>query len=383
MDIENWRSLDFLGYDNYSVSDKGRVRNNKSGRILDRRSNSPGYRVVILRDRKSKPHDERVSRLVLLAFVGYPPNTSMTCDHINRNIKDNSLSNLRWATREEQIKNSSNSTITNEHLYIPIAQYSPEGYLIKVWPSRASAARGLNLDDRGISKAQTDNNIYGGFYWKNTPNNTYLADEIWKPMIDPRFYDYYVSSYGRVLTRARNITYGTSCDGYKLIAVKFNGRYISRKVHCLVIEAFYGPSNLIVNHKDGNKSNNHISNLEYVTYSENVKHAYKLGLIKNRYKPVVQCTLDNKPIVIYKSIKTALDKNKISSLVPVLSRRTHTCAGYKWYYLEDLCSVDSDEHKSIVSRFDNSGIIMVNDFLDKIKQPVNQYNNDDFIFIEI
>ena len=67
-------------------------------------------------------------------------------------------------------------------------------------------------------------------------------------------------------------------NGYLLFA--YNGkRYY---VHRLVMETFEGPlpEGLCTNHKDGNKENNSIENLEYVTYSENLKHAYDNGLTK-------------------------------------------------------------------------------------------------------
>lgn len=58
------------------------------------------------------------------------------------------------------------------------------------------------------------------------------------------------------------------------------GHQRARRVHILVAEAFIGPrpEGLQLNHKDGNKINNHWSNLEYVTASENSTHAVKMGL---------------------------------------------------------------------------------------------------------
>ena len=57
-----------------------------------------------------------------------------------------------------------------------------------------------------------------------------------------------------------------------------------RTVHSLVAECFIGdrPYKYTVNHKDGNKLNNNIDNLEYLSYSENVKHAYDNGLASTK-----------------------------------------------------------------------------------------------------
>lgn len=68
-------------------------------------------------------------------------------------------------------------------------------------------------------------------------------------------------------------------DGYLKCALPTNGKLKSYRVHRLVALAFLGdPNDLEVNHKDGNKTNNKISNLEYVTHRENVIHSFRTGL---------------------------------------------------------------------------------------------------------
>ena len=83
----------------------------------------------------------------------------------------------------------------------------------------------------------------------------------------------------------RNISEYTDKDGYKKVRLS-NGDG-SRKVfsvHRLVLETFEpnpNSDNLQVNHKDGDKTNNALSNLEWVTCKENINHGYRTGLYHN------------------------------------------------------------------------------------------------------
>jgi hypothetical protein len=111
--------------------------------------------------------------------------------------------------------------------------------------------------------------------------------ESWK-QIDGLLYE--VSDLGRVRRSApgrgtfvgRIIKPNLTKGGYWNIGIgrKSGGR--TRLVHQLVAEAFLGrcPDGQEVNHKNGVKTDNHASNLEYVTRSENAKHAFRIGLCR-------------------------------------------------------------------------------------------------------
>lgn len=103
--------------------------------------------------------------------------------------------------------------------------------------------------------------------------------EIWKPLVE--FEDLYeVSSFGRVSNYRKILAIQTLPKGYKYICLKINQRQHNRLIHRLVAEAFIeNPEGKPeVNHKDGDKSNNSVSNLEWCTSSENKRHALDTGL---------------------------------------------------------------------------------------------------------
>lgn len=93
---------------------------------------------------------------------------------------------------------------------------------------------------------------------------------------------YEVDSHGNVysLVSKRFIDSGLSTKRYKRVCLTANKKHKFIDVHRLVAEAFIpNPMNLPqVNHKDGNKLNNSVENLEWCSASENMKHSYDSGL---------------------------------------------------------------------------------------------------------
>jgi len=98
--------LPIQGYPRYHVSNLGNVKNIKTDRILRLNPHSAGYKLVNLCDGINKPALKYVHKLVLTAFVPNPEK-KRCIDHIDGNRGNNTLSNLRWATYQENNFNKS------------------------------------------------------------------------------------------------------------------------------------------------------------------------------------------------------------------------------------------------------------------------------------
>ena len=124
--------------------------------------------------------------------------------------------------------------------------------------------------------------------------------EIWKDVVGYEKY-YQVSNIGRVRSNDRLIEHGNhkfikkgivlkqsfTTTGYKKVELSINKKKKSTKVHRMVLMAFEGMpvgEKNVTNHKDLNKINNNIDNLEWVTTQENVTHAIESGAWENIIK---------------------------------------------------------------------------------------------------
>lgn len=180
--------------------------------------------------------------------------------------------------------------------------------------------------------------------------------EIWLPIKDHEL-EYEVSNFGRVRSVAGVVTYkdgrkrnrigcilkpSIGTTGYYIVNI---GRGNTKKIHKLVVNAFIpNPENKrCTNHKDGNKLNNRIDNLERATHSENNQHAYDIGLKVGAFlgklgkdnpssKPVSQFTMDMDFVASFGGQCEATRITGISqaTISAALSGRLKHAGGYIW-----------------------------------------------------
>lgn len=156
-----------------------------------------------------------------------------------------------------------------------------------------------------------------GFVWNTSGNDGRFHTKDWTP------------------APPRKMRMVSDKDGYFSVFLYKNGKVARRRVHRLVAKAFLpNPDNKpIVNHKDGNKQNNHVNNLEWATISENNKHAYKelhrrLSGCADHSRPVV-CVETGVRYSMVKDAERALGVCE-SSIRGCLRGARHTAGGLHW-----------------------------------------------------
>lgn len=125
--------------------------------------------------------------------------------------------------------------------------------------------------------------------------------------------NYFVCSNGQILGKYGFLYLKQDQDGYRTVRLCSNGKFTYPRVHRLVASAFIpNPDNkLEVNHIDGDKSNNNVNNLEWCTKSENMRHAYKTGLMYKKGKRLLRHKLNISDVI---EIKNMLKSGRFTQL---------------------------------------------------------------------
>lgn len=170
--------------------------------------------------------------------------------------------------------------------------------------------KSIYLNWRGCEQHEKAKNVPPIYRNKEFAYDTPIENEIWKPI---KGFEglYEVSNMGRIKSLPREIILkqGVIVKGYLGVCLYKNKKGHSKRVHRLVAQAFLDDFDKYesVNHKDGNKQNNCVSNLEMVTAKGNTIHAKNFGLLTNDKKKIC-CVETNK---IYDSITSCAEDLKV------------------------------------------------------------------------
>ena len=210
--MEVWRDID--GYEGlYQVSSQGRIINVKTGRVLKGSTNGT-YKTILVGGRKYKRY--YLHRLVAITFIPIPDDykdfkvDELEIDHIDGDVSNNSVSNLRWCTKKENCNydlhkenlskslkgkdawNKGIKRFLSEKTYCEISkkakerlkdktkhpmynkgkivlQYSTDGVFIKSWDNVKRAAESVGCSSTLIYNCCKNKPHYktaGGYIWK-------------------------------------------------------------------------------------------------------------------------------------------------------------------------------------------------------------------------
>lgn len=163
--------------------------------------------------------------------------------------------------------------------------------------------------------------------------------EIWKPLKD--FEEYYeVSSKGKIRRlRGKILSIKALSSGYPCFSICINGKQITQRVHVAVAKTFLNETykeGFVVNHKDGNKLNNNIENLEWISVYKNNKHSINTGLKGYKATPIIQ--FDEKGNFI-KEFKSQVEAEKTTGICRkqinnCLKNKQKSAHKFMWKYKE-------------------------------------------------
>lgn len=163
----------------------------------------------------------------------------------------------------------------------------------------------------------------------------------WRPVVG---YEglYEVSNYGEVRKADGTPMKGNiNSYGYHVVSLTKNRKKKDKKVHRLVAEAFISNDfcKRTVNHKDGDRANNHVENLEWATQQEQMKHAATLPPSPVlRGTSVIQSTLDGKIVAVWANSNIAATTLGLSQMMisACCQGTAQTAYNYRWSYAGDM-----------------------------------------------
>lgn len=327
---EEWKRVNISGFsDYYMVSTMGRVYSIQR-KIIMRQKNDGGYRAVGLSLGSDKKRTIKVHKLVALTFIPLSEGRDKI-NHKDGHKDNNNVDNLEWTTQKENAQHAID-VLGVPRKGICVIQYDKLGNILGKFASIKDAASAVG------SKADSFNSLPKRFTWKK--EQEVVLDPEPEGIQLEEYMGYIITCDGKVFSRKTDkyLVLKVCPLGYYKVNISQGGNATDISVHTLVALAYLGPcptpEKREVNHKDRNKLNNNIENLEWVTRSENMIHAIATDDSYVHRRSVIQYTLDGTKLNTFNSIKEAGEALNISAkgISSACRGVQKTSGGYVWRY---------------------------------------------------
>lgn len=227
-----------------------------------------------------------VHRLVALTFLPRIEGKDIV-NHINCDKLDNSLENLEWVTQKE------NTAAHGKQTHHPkrVIQLDMNDNIIATFDSLKEAGKAIGKTPSAISKAVLQiNESAGGFKWKYADDDNVIEVDLTTGKEIKDYPKYYVFPTGQIYNTVRK-TYVKPVQneaGYCYVTLCCNSKKKNMYIQRIVAEHFLENNDSKknqVNHKNKIRNDNRVENLEWVTQSENIKHAKSTKKVERSVVP--------------------------------------------------------------------------------------------------
>jgi hypothetical protein len=331
--------LPISDFPRYKISTKGVIRSKRG--VLSLYARTDGYLSVKLyrkEDGKTIRKGKLVHRLVAETFLPNPLELKLV-NHKDGNKTNNRVENLEWCTHRHNTNHAHENNLIGKWER-KVIHLLPEGKKVE-YSSITEASKDTGIPIYTISKHCKRKNtdwVYNDS--KSEGHEVDLTSDDWRQI---RIYpDYYVSKTGQIYSTKRNkmMSVYTPSKGYPRVKFMCGGRGKCVYVHTLVAQTFLPPveGKPYINHKDGNKHNMSVDNLEWCTLKENSQHAVDTGLCpKPKGKAVKQYDDMWNLIASFESLKIAAEavpSSYADGISLVCRGKQIKSGGYRWKWAE-------------------------------------------------
>jgi hypothetical protein len=273
-------------FPSYEASSSGLIRNKETQKILATHNNGGYIQLHLYRNKVRFP--VKLHRIIAETFI-LNPEDKPTVNHKNKDTTDNRVVNLEWQTQKEnnEHKVSNNYKRKDATTRAVWKCHKDTHQKLELYSSFNDAAKSIDSSNWKVIASNIRSVLCGkykqsnGFFWIYEEYPV-IEGEIWREIMFIQGVEgYQISSEGRLRDADKKMFKGhVNEQGYVRVSIDET----LYRMHILVAKAFLPNfhNKPHVNHKDGNRSNNRLYNLEWCTRSENMQHAYDTGLNTNK-----------------------------------------------------------------------------------------------------